>query len=279
MNRLSVLASKAAVDNRVSDSEFRTMAVIAAHSNKESDGWCYPSYRLIGELRGLNKRTIQTHVKKLRKLGYLRTETREREDGGQTSNWIQVRYDFERDPRDEEDPPPMISRGSPPPGSPRDHPIKDKQTKDKANSSTNESSKTNGKIENGSQPNLPLTEKESPIGDSKPRLNSHQQALHELETLFCDLTGLKPPPRTTQKQRRAAGARWWGPLGTIYSHLADKDLTQAKRIVTLATTRMKNDNLTITAPQSIEQVANAVYAEISSKSAVIAENRGGALMF
>lgn len=286
MNRLSTIPSRALTDNRLNDSERVTLGMIASYGNKSSDGWSYPSYRTIAEERGFTRRTAIRHVKKLYRLGYLNRVVRERENGSHSSNMYQVRYDFEPEGGGGDI---DLSLG----GDTECHQVvtsechshKDKTSKLEAGdlearSSLSAPDKSAPKNEGGQSSLFGTGDGESPAGDQKqPKRNRRQRALHELETLFCHLTKLKPPPRSTKKQRKAAAARWWGPLGTIYTHLAEEDLEQAKRILTIATTRMKNDNLTISAPQSVEQVANHVYAELASKPESKAERVGDGFQF
>lgn len=92
MQRFSAITSRALSDPNLSDSEYRTLGAIATHADK--DGWCYPSQSLLAEIRGVSRQTINSHIKKLAALGYLNIEPRYRDDGGQTSNMMQVRLDF-----------------------------------------------------------------------------------------------------------------------------------------------------------------------------------------
>jgi DnaD/phage-associated family protein len=95
MQRFSAITYRAITDQNITDSEYRTLGAIAAHADK--DGWCYPSQKKLADLRGVTRQTINTHVKKLTELGYLNIKPRYREDGGQTSNLMQVRLDFPSD--------------------------------------------------------------------------------------------------------------------------------------------------------------------------------------
>jgi DNA-binding MarR family transcriptional regulator len=92
MQRFSAVTSRAISDKRVTDSEYRTLGAIAAYANE--DGWCYPSQQTLADLRGTTRQTINAHVKKLTELGYLNIQPRYRDDGGQTSNMMQVKLDF-----------------------------------------------------------------------------------------------------------------------------------------------------------------------------------------
>lgn len=81
--------------------------------------------------------------------------------------------------------------------------------------------------------------------------------LKELEDLFSELTRLSKPNCNTAKQRSAAAVRWWQPLKRI----RDTANGRSADVIKLAVAAMRKGRLTISAPQSIEQVALALYAE------------------
>ena len=91
MQRFSIIPYQATHDERLSDSEYRTLGVIAAYSDR--DGYCYPSQATLAEKRGVSRKTIIGHVAKLCELGYVEKQARRRKDGGQTSNLMRVVID------------------------------------------------------------------------------------------------------------------------------------------------------------------------------------------
>lgn len=91
--RLSVTPAKATADNDLTDSEYRTLAVIGIFSNPE--GWCWPSQSTLADLRGVSRKTINLHIKRLIELGYLNIHARyDEETGAQKSNMMQIKLDF-----------------------------------------------------------------------------------------------------------------------------------------------------------------------------------------
>lgn len=95
-------------------------------------------------------------------------------------------------------------------------------------------------------------------GERKP--TARQKAIATLEMAFSETTGHPLPKRETARQRSAAGARWWGPLGELYE-LVDKDIDRALALMRNAIDHMSRKNLTIAAPQSIVSVAAAIFAK------------------
>jgi len=97
------------------------------------------------------------------------------------------------------------------------------------------------------------------LGDSgsaeiQPRKRTPlQDAQSVLEDTFAEKTGIQKPPRLTRKQQAFGATRWWGPLGNIW-RLAGSDVTKAQELMNAAIEKMERDKLTISAPQSIEQV-------------------------
>lgn len=98
--RFSIVPAHAVSDPNLTDSEYRTLSAVATYADK--NGWCWPSQSKLAEIRGVSRKTINQHVKNLKELGYLNVINRAREDGGQTSNMMQVKMDYPYDP--EQDP-------------------------------------------------------------------------------------------------------------------------------------------------------------------------------
>lgn len=97
----------------------------------------------------------------------------------------------------------------------------------------------------------------SPVGEVREK-PSAKEVRGALEDYFVAKTKIPAPARETVKQRKAAAVRWWGPLHEI-AKLASQDVMQGKRLIDAALNRM--DGLTISAPQSILQVAIAIIGE------------------
>ena len=94
--RFSITPAKAATDNELTDSEHRTLAVIGIYGDK--NGWCWPSQSTLAEMRGVSRKTINVHIKRLIDLGYLNIQPRyDNETGAQKSNMMQIKFDFPPD--------------------------------------------------------------------------------------------------------------------------------------------------------------------------------------
>lgn len=94
--RFSITPARAAADKDLSDSEHRTLAVIGMFGDPE--GWCWPSQSTLADLRGISRKTINLHIKRLIELGYLNIYPRyDKETGAQKSNMMQIKLDFPPD--------------------------------------------------------------------------------------------------------------------------------------------------------------------------------------
>ncbi len=91
--RFSITPATAAVDNSLTDSEYRTLAVIGVFGDK--NGWCWPSQSTLAEMRSVSRKTINLHIKRLIDLKYLNIHPRyDQETGAQKSNMMQIKFDF-----------------------------------------------------------------------------------------------------------------------------------------------------------------------------------------
>ena len=94
----------------------------------------------------------------------------------------------------------------------------------------------------------------------KPRaLSERQLVIQRLERYFSSKTNLALPARNTEREKRAASTRWWIPLDNIWKLAGGVE--PAEQLITQAIIKMRRDQLTISAPQSIEQVCIALQAE------------------
>jgi len=80
-----------------------------------------------------------------------------------------------------------------------------------------------------------------------------------LETAFCDMTCIVPPPRQTLKQRSAAAALWWEPLRQIAA-LTSGDVGKAIALMTEAEGRLRG-KVTVSSPKSLLNTAVAIAGE------------------
>jgi len=91
--------------------------------------------------------------------------------------------------------------------------------------------------------------------------------LRDMESYFSYITGLPMPKRDTVPQRKKAAVRWWQPIREIYD-LAEENLLVAKDLMAVAVSRMREDKLTVAAPQSIINIVLDEYATGKSKQGV-----------
>lgn len=86
--------------------------------------------------------------------------------------------------------------------------------------------------------------------------------------VFLSLAGIPEPRPTSEKERRAAGTRWWQPI----RRMAEMANGESQGIMQECFDRMRRDGLTVSAPQSVEQVFVAIYGE---KHAINSNGSGG----
>lgn len=103
----------------------------------------------------------------------------------------------------------------------------------------------------------------TPAPTQKPRITDGERRKQDavrlaLQRHFCERTKIKPPETNTDKQKRGAGALWWGPLREI-AELAEWDVKGGQEIIDAAVLRL--DGLTISDPKSILRTAYAIVAE------------------
>lgn len=94
--RFSITPAKAAADNQLSDSIYRTLAVIGIYGDR--NGWCWPRQQTVADIRGVSRQTVNHHIRQLVAAGYLNITPRyDEETGAQKSSAIQIRFDFDYD--------------------------------------------------------------------------------------------------------------------------------------------------------------------------------------
>jgi hypothetical protein len=89
----------------------------------------------------------------------------------------------------------------------------------------------------------------------------HDDIRRALEARFAEGTSLPVPKPTTGRKRREAGVRWWGPLREI-AELVEWREADALQLLDAALARMQAQELTISAPGSILNVARAIVGEV-----------------
>jgi hypothetical protein len=108
--------------------------------------------------------------------------------------------------------------------------------------------------------NAPLT---SPPPQKQKRKPTGRNAVKaELETFFCEVTGIPPPATRTAKQRKSAGSLWWNPLLEMAEWCQD-DVDRSKRLVREAVLRLRRKDYTVSGPSSILKTARAIFGEWS----------------
>jgi len=117
--RLSVIPARAVSDPELSDGAFRTLAALGMFGDR--NGWCYPSYATLAQIRGLSKSAIAKHITELVERGYLNIHHRFDEvSGAQRSSLLQIRFDYEPDEpgagvkKTTKESPPRFRGGNPP---------------------------------------------------------------------------------------------------------------------------------------------------------------------
>lgn len=93
--RFSITPAIAVTDSELSDSEFRTLSAYGVFGDK--NGWCWPSDTTIAEMRNISRRTVIRHRKKLIEAGYINVHKNFDDNGSQTSNIIQIKFDYPYD--------------------------------------------------------------------------------------------------------------------------------------------------------------------------------------
>ena len=92
--RFSIVQSRAVRDERISDSQFRTLSALGMYADK--DGWCFPKLDTIGKDLGKSKQAVGRDTIALRKLGYLQVESRhDTKTGMRQSSRYRLIFDFE----------------------------------------------------------------------------------------------------------------------------------------------------------------------------------------
>lgn len=82
-----------------------------------------------------------------------------------------------------------------------------------------------------------------------------------VEEAFARVTGIPMPPR--DKGLKASAKRWWYPLDRMLAMCGD-DVGRTVQLINQAVAHMRNEKLTISAPQSIENVFTSEFGKSSA---------------
>ena len=115
---------------------------------------------------------------------------------------------------------------------------------------------TSGSFSDSKKNHKKKNQKEEPLPAPKARGRERPEE-RALLTLFCELTGIPEPVPTSAKEKKAVAVRWYQPIARMVK-LANGN---APVIAGLAIQAMRQDGLTLAAPQSIESVFTSKFGE------------------
>lgn len=115
----------------------------------------------------------------------------------------------------------------------------------------------------------------SPKAKPKRKETTRDYFTTQMEDQFSRCSGVPKPDVTTIKARKAAGARWYAPLWSMYKlHRPEEERTgetsltydmdtleRTLALINVAVSHCQAENLTLSAPQSIEQVAISIFSQ------------------
>lgn len=114
-SRFSIIPARAVSDNRLTDTQFRTLCAIGTFTSAEHT--CYPKVVTIADVIGKTRETTNRAITKLKEYGYIRTVRQKRADGGWRSNKYFVILDAELEANDDA----SCDAGVTPPCDAKDH--------------------------------------------------------------------------------------------------------------------------------------------------------------
>jgi len=215
-----------------------------------STGTCTASLERIAEKLGISYKTVQRHVKALVTDGYLEDLTpklKNRPHQYRDTGKAGVKVTAE-----------AFDNGYETPD------VGDTEPQTASTRSESPSTKTlspSGSVRESDEESIKETLKESIKKDSRSNDRGRKDSIRKaLQQEFVDSTKLRIPSMQTAKQTRAAGELWWAPLQEI-AKLTEWDERRGQSLVRLTVIRMRKDNLTISSPKSILNVAKAIEAE------------------
>ena len=98
----------------------------------------------------------------------------------------------------------------------------------------------------------------APAAPPKPAGPNKNAIRAQLEAHFCAKTKLPPPRNKTAREKKTAGALWWGPLREI-AELCEWDAARAEKLICLTVDHLRSGKMTIANPNSILKTATAIY--------------------
>ncbi len=212
--RFTITPANAATDKNLTDSEHRTLSVIGIFGDK--NGWCWPSQSTLAEMRGVSRKTINLHIKRLIDLGYLNIQPRyDQETGAQKSNMMQIKFDFQPD----------VTGGV-----------------------TSKTLQGVSPLGCYTPPNTQDVTHNDPMNEPEEHPSSNDDPLETLVKLFADKTFCRIPTNgrlTTD---------WLDPLIAIYKASGEDYETTVKRVET-AVDVLKGKGYPIVSPASIQNTA------------------------
>lgn len=116
---------------------------------------------------------------------------------------------------------------------------------------------SNTESKNGVTAPAPPTPEPTPSRSRKK--SARDERMDGLVKAFCENSSLPPPPLNTDKQKKAAGALWFGPLSAMAA-VCDNDVERTSRLMKFVIETMDGDGLTISSPNSIKKSAIAEQA-------------------
>lgn len=104
--------------------------------------------------------------------------------------------------------------------------------------------------------------KKRPKPKQKRELTDHQKKIKQLVETFSEATNIPEPETNTERQRKAAGFGWFGPLNRILK-LCEGDADTADSLIRDVVEYMQEAELTIADPNSIVKTAIGRHSQIS----------------
>lgn len=272
------------------------LVLIALANYANQDDYCFPSVsgtdKSIASIANVSERVAREYIHAFEKIGVLKVHERYKQDGGQTSNgYTVVRSAIGNDDvsdvvkeckspsRKKEkgypagDTPPLSPVGDTPPLPRGRHEPSSEPSINLLSTKTVESQTGVSQKQKRQQTSIDgETETEPEVGSSPPpksalpppptepveKVTVTRVQVEDLLIEFCSETGI-PMPEWEQKGKGAENQkRWLTPLRSLLK-LCKADDKMASQLVKEAVKKMRADNLTISAPQSIENVAIAIY--------------------
>jgi hypothetical protein len=89
-----IVPADALFDKRVTPALLRTLNILSYVSSARQEKASWYSYRTLSEISGVDPRNLRRQIAKLCEFGYVEKKMRKRADGGNTSNYYRVNFQF-----------------------------------------------------------------------------------------------------------------------------------------------------------------------------------------